>query len=56
VVRQVDADHYELLEKIATAKLARTCFFDPSTDRLYLVVPRQQSQRDPEVRVYATRP
>jgi hypothetical protein len=28
VVRQRDADHYETLETIPTAKLARTCFFD----------------------------
>jgi DNA-binding beta-propeller fold protein YncE len=56
VVRQVDADHYELVEKIATAKLARTCFFDPSAGRLYLVVPRQEGQNGPEIRVYAARP
>jgi DNA-binding beta-propeller fold protein YncE len=56
VVQQVDADHYEPLEKIATAKLARTCFFNPGADRLYLVVPRLEGQKGPEVRVYEARP
>jgi hypothetical protein len=56
VVRQVDADHYEPLEKIATAKLARTCFFDPGAGRLYLVVPRLECQKGPEVRVYEACP
>jgi DNA-binding beta-propeller fold protein YncE len=56
VVRQVDEDHYELVEKIATARLARTCLFDPGAGRLYLVVPRQPGQQGPEVRVYEARP
>jgi hypothetical protein len=56
VVRQIDPNQYEMLEKIATAKLARTCFFDSSADRLYLVVPRQEGKNGPEVRVYAARP
>jgi DNA-binding beta-propeller fold protein YncE len=56
VVRQVDADHYQLLEKIPTAKVARTCLFDPGAGRLYLVVPRQEGQKGPEVHVYEARP
>jgi hypothetical protein len=56
VVRQADPDHYQLLEKIATAKLARTCLFDPETGRLYLVVPRQRGRQGPEVRVYEAQP
>ncbi len=56
VIRQRDADHYELLEKIPTAKLARTCLFDPATDRLYLGLPRQAGQEGPEVRVYQPLP
>jgi hypothetical protein len=52
VARQTDADRYELVEKIATAKVARTCFFDPDTSRLYLAVPRQQGKQGPEVWVY----
>jgi DNA-binding beta-propeller fold protein YncE len=56
VLRQVDADHYEPLERIATVKLARTCFFDPDGGRLYLTVPRQDDQDGPSIRVYRTRP
>jgi DNA-binding beta-propeller fold protein YncE len=56
VIRQRDADHYEVAEKIPTAKLARTCFFDPAGGRLYLVVPRQKGQEGPTIRVYQPRP
>jgi glutamine cyclotransferase len=52
VIRQVDADHYDLLEKIATVKDARTSYWDPSTSRLYLGVPRQAGKKGPEIRVY----
>jgi DNA-binding beta-propeller fold protein YncE len=52
VIKQVDADHYELLEKIATVKDARTSFFDPDTGRLYLAVPRQPNKKGPEIWVY----
>lgn len=55
VIRQTDADHYELQEKIATVKDARTCFFDPETGRLYLGVPRQPGKEGPEIRVYQAR-
>jgi DNA-binding beta-propeller fold protein YncE len=56
VLRQVDADHYEPLEKLPTVKLARTCFFDLDGGRLYLTVPRQDGQDGPTIRVYRTRP
>jgi hypothetical protein len=56
VLRQNDADHYELAEKMPTTKVARTCFFDPESGRLYLVVPRQTDKEGPEVRVYQARP
>src|SRR5262249_55454982 len=52
VIRQVDADRYELQEKIATVMDARTSYFDPDTGRLYLGVPRQQGKKGPEIRVY----
>ncbi len=52
VIRQLDADRYELQEKIATVTGARTSFFDPQTGRLYLGVPRQKDKNGPEVRVY----
>ncbi len=52
VIKQLDADHYEMLEKIATVKDARTAFFDAETSRLYLAVPRQKDKKGPEIRVY----
>jgi DNA-binding beta-propeller fold protein YncE len=52
VIRQIDADHYDLVEKIPTAKLARTCLWDSITSRLYVVLPRQSGQEGPEIRVY----
>jgi len=52
VIKQVDADHYELQEKIPTVKDARTSFLDAHTGRLYLAVPRQPEKQGPEIRVY----
>jgi DNA-binding beta-propeller fold protein YncE len=34
VIRQIDADRYETLEKLPTSKLARTCLFDAESSRL----------------------
>jgi DNA-binding beta-propeller fold protein YncE len=56
VIKQTDADSYELLEKIATVKGAKTCTFNPETGRLYLGVPRQKGKDGPEIRVYHARP
>jgi DNA-binding beta-propeller fold protein YncE len=55
VIRQKDADHYEMQETIPTLKLARTCFYDPAGDRLYLTVPRQAGEEGPSIRVYQPR-
>jgi DNA-binding beta-propeller fold protein YncE len=55
VILQRDSDKYETLETIPTAKLARTCFFDPAEERLYLIVPRQEGEEGPTIRVYRTR-
>src|SRR5262245_7932001 len=55
VIRQRDADHYETLETIPTVKVARTCFFDPAGERLYLIVPRQEGEEGPTIRVYRPR-
>jgi hypothetical protein len=55
VIRQTDADRYELAAKLPTAKLARTCFFDPATGRLFLAVPRQEGKEGPELWVYRAR-
>jgi DNA-binding beta-propeller fold protein YncE len=52
VFEQKDADHLEVVEKIATVKDARTCLYVPDTKRLYLAVPRQEGKEGPEIRVY----
>src|SRR5215469_15261508 len=56
VIRQSDVDHYETLETIPTVKVARTCFFDPAGERLYLIVPRQEGEEGPTIRAYQPRP
>lgn len=56
VIGQKDADHYEVLEKIPTAKDARTCLFVPEKNRLYLAVPRQEGKQGPEIRVFDVKP
>ncbi len=56
VIRQIDADRYELAAKLPTSRLARTCFFDSATGRLFLAVPRQQGKEGPELWVYRARP
>jgi DNA-binding beta-propeller fold protein YncE len=55
VIKQADADHYELVEKIATVKDARTSYLDKETGKLYLGVPRQPGKAGPEIRVYEPR-
>jgi DNA-binding beta-propeller fold protein YncE len=55
VIRQLDADHYEVAEKVATAKQAKTSLFDAETGRIYLAVPRQPGKDGPEIRVYQVR-
>lgn len=45
----------KVAEKIPTAKLARTCLFDPEGDRLYVVLPKSGSD-GPALRVYQPRP
>lgn len=44
VFQQQDPDHYKELARIATVKGARTSFFSPELDRLFLAVRRQGSQ------------
>lgn len=43
VFEQQDRDHYKELARISTVKGARTSFFSPDLDRLYLAVRRQGS-------------
>jgi DNA-binding beta-propeller fold protein YncE len=52
VIRQIDADRYESLDRISTAVDARTSLYDPTADQIYLAVPRQNEQAGPEIRVY----
>ena len=54
VLRQADADHYEPLARLETQRGARTSLYDPASHRLYLVVPRQNGSRAPEVWVFQT--
>jgi DNA-binding beta-propeller fold protein YncE len=56
VIKQTDANHYELAEKLPTIKDARTSFLDPESGRLYLGVPRQPGKAGPEIWVYEPRP
>ena len=44
VFEQKDADHYTELARIKTVKGARTSYFSPDLDRLFLAVRRQGSQ------------
>jgi DNA-binding beta-propeller fold protein YncE len=55
VVAVKDGDRYEVVERIATGKLARTCLFDPDSGRLYVPVPRAEGKDGPELRVYRAR-
>lgn len=59
VIRQADADRYELLGTVPTVKGARTSILDAEKGLLYVVVPRRPErpeQKTPEVWVYRTRP
>jgi DNA-binding beta-propeller fold protein YncE len=55
-ISQKDSDHYEVIEKLPTAKDARTCLFVPEQDKVYLAVPRQEGKQGPEIRVYDVKP
>jgi hypothetical protein len=56
VLRQVDADHCEPLEKIETPKGAKTSLFDADSGRYFLAVPRQAGKEGPEIRIYQAKP
>jgi DNA-binding beta-propeller fold protein YncE len=55
VVEQVDADHYRRLDRIPTARGARTALFVPELSRLYVAVPHRGGQAA-EIRGYAVTP
>lgn len=50
-VIQESANHYERTARISTRPSARTCFFSPELDRLYLAVP-ERGRQAAELRVY----
>jgi DNA-binding beta-propeller fold protein YncE len=56
VLRQTGADRFEIQERLPTAKLARTCLFDPDSTRLFLTVPRSAGKDGPEIWVYRAKP
>jgi hypothetical protein len=56
VLKQLDANHCEVVEQIPTAKGAKTCYYAPEIGRLYLAVPRQEGKEGPEIRVYQAKP
>lgn len=45
VFQQLDADHYRVLDKIPTARGARTSLFVPAFHRFYLAVPHRGGQK-----------
>src|SRR5205814_3126358 len=55
VIRQSDADHYELQEKVATAAKAKTSLFDANSNRIFVAVPQQAGKEGPEIRIYRIR-
>ena len=54
VIRQRDADHYEVVEQVATAPGARTGLFVSSTSTLYVAVPKRGAA-PAEIRVFQIR-
>lgn len=51
VVKQIDADHYQLIEKINTAEGAGTSLFSSSLNQFFLAVP-QSTHQTAEIRIY----
>jgi DNA-binding beta-propeller fold protein YncE len=51
VISQVDADHYQLRERISTRAGARNSCFSPDVNEFYLAVPQREG-RDGEIRIY----
>lgn len=51
VLSQQDADHYERIDHVATARGARTSYYVPELNKFFLAVPRQWNQ-PAEVRVF----
>ena len=56
VAERKGADRFEVVEKIPTARLARTGLFDAQSGRLYVVLPRRSDREGPTLRVYQAKP
>jgi DNA-binding beta-propeller fold protein YncE len=56
VLREAEGNRFEVLKEIPTVRLARTCFLDSATERLYLPVPGQPGKHGPEIWVYSISP
>ena len=56
VAERKGADRLEVVEKIPTARLARTGLFDAQSGRLYVVLPRRSDREGPTLRVYQAKP
>lgn len=50
-IEQITPDTYQRISRLPTAAGARTCFFSPDLDRLYLAVPDRGNQKA-EIRVF----
>jgi hypothetical protein len=51
VFHQTNPDNYELVEKVSTAKGARTSLYVPQWHRLFLAIPDSEGGQ-PQIRVY----
>jgi DNA-binding beta-propeller fold protein YncE len=54
VLSQTDPDQYATIARVPTQRGARTSLYDPTSHRLYLLVPRQSGSPTPEVWVFQT--
>jgi len=55
IFSQQDADHYQALAHISTAKGARTGLWVPELNHLYVAVPHEGKQ-EAEIQVYELQP
>jgi DNA-binding beta-propeller fold protein YncE len=51
-VLEEGAKGFAVVEKIPTRKLARTCLFDATSGRLFVILPRTDDKTPPELRIY----
>jgi hypothetical protein len=54
VYQQQDPDHYREIARVSTVEGARTGFFSPELDRLFVAV-RQHGGQPAEIRIYQPR-